>query len=570
MAGCSKQHRFDMRELHLVAPEKILGFDPIQASHEDSGQEVGKVYEGLLEFHPLKRPYELTPNLAQTLPTISKDGLTYTFKIKQNVFFHDSPAFPEGKGRELVASDFIYSFKRLADPKLKAQGWWIFDQQIKGLNEWRTQNASQNETNYEEDIEGLKLIDKYTFQIKLVKASPQFLYALAMPGSFVVAKEAVTHFGNEFKNHPVGTGAFTLSKYDQTNRIIYLKNPTFREKFYPSQGEEGDERKGLLSDAGKRLPLVDRVVVTTLADRQAQWKAFKKAKFDILEMDNKLTDETLATDKRLKMEYRNLGMRLIQSPKLEIAYFAFNHEDKTFKNAKIRQAMSLAYDREEANKLFYQGTGVVAHSIIPPGLSGYTKDFKGPYSEFNLDQAKALLAQAGFPEGKGLPEITIQTAVETGAPEQVEFFAKCMEKIGIKVHVSMNTWPELINKVTKKQYQMYAMAKGADYPDAENFLGLLYCPNNAATIGSSFCNPDVDKMFEEAVILPEGEERRLKYQALNEKIAEEVPWIFGVHRTKFYLTQAWVKNYKFMEFNHNQTQYLNVDFEVKKELRKKF
>src|SRR5690606_14514298 len=233
--------------------------------------------------------------------------------------------------------------------------------------------------------------------------------------------------GNEFKNHPVGTGAFTLSKYDQTNRIIYLKNPTFREKFYPSQGEEGDERKGLLSDAGKRLPLVDRVVVTTLADRQAQWKAFKKAKFDILEMDNKLTDETLATDKRLKMEYRNLGMRLIQSPKLEIAYFAFNHEDKTFKNAKIRQAMSLAYDREEANKLFYQGTGVVAHSIIPPGLSGYTKDFKGPYSEFNLDQAKALLAQAGFPEGKGLPEITIQTAVETGAPEQVEFFAKCME-----------------------------------------------------------------------------------------------------------------------------------------------
>ncbi|MFA7613759.1 MAG: ABC transporter substrate-binding protein, partial [Candidatus Caldatribacteriota bacterium] len=447
LLGCSKEHRYDVRELNLISPEKIAGFDPIHASDRYSGLEVGKVYEGLFEFHPLKRPYELIPNLAESLPSISKDGLTYTFKIKQGVLFHDSPAFPEGKGRELTASDFIYSLKRLADPKLQAKGWWLFDQKIKGLNEWRTKYASAEATNYDEAIEGLKLIDKYTFQIRLNKAYPQLLYALAMPYSYVVAHEAVTHFGNEFLNHPVGTGPFILPKYDQSNRIVYERNPTFRDKFYPSEGEEGDDRKGLLADAGKKLPLVERIVVNVVVESQPKWFGFQKAKFDLLEMDDTQIDQSLTKEKTLKLEYRNLGMRLISSPQLDITFFAFNHEDKTFKNEKVRRAMSLAYDRQTANELFYRGTGIIAQSIIPPELKGYSKDLKNPYVEYNLEQARKLLAEAGFPEGKGLPEITVQTRNETVARQQIEFFAKCMEKIGIKVHVGMNTWPELINKV---------------------------------------------------------------------------------------------------------------------------
>lgn len=569
--GCSKEHRFDVRQLQLISAEKIAGLDPIQASDLYSGLEVGKVYEGLFEFHPLKRPYELIPNLAQGLPLVSKDGLTYTFKIKPDVFFHDSPAFTDGKGREVVAADFIYSFKRLADPRLMSKGWWLLDQRVKGLNEWREKSSNLEATDYTEKIEGLKLIDKYTFQVKLIKPYPQFLYALAMPFTFVVAEEAVNHFGNEFLNHPVGTGPFILPKYEQTNRIVYEKNPNFREKFYPSEGEEGDAKQGLLADAGKRLPLVDRIVVNVVVESQPKWFGFQKAKFDLLEVDDTQTEQVLAADNTLKMDYRNLGMRLVSSPQLDITFFAFNHEDKIFKNVKLRQAMSLAYDREEANKLFYKGTGVIAQSIIPPGLTGYHKEFKNPFIEFNLEKAKKLLAEAGFPEGKGVPEITVQTRNETVARQQIEFFAKCMEKIGIKVHVGMNTWPELINKVTKKQHQMYTMAWGADYPDAENFLGLVYCPNKApGSNGSNYCNPEVDKLYEEAVVLQESEERSQKYSALNELIAQEVPWIFGFHRTKYYLTQAWVKNYKFMEFNHNQAQYLNVDLEVKKELRKKF
>jgi oligopeptide transport system substrate-binding protein len=570
--GCSKEKNFNERELYFVSPEKIVGFDPIHASDHYSGNEVGKVYEGLYEFHPLKRPYELMPNLAESLPTVSKDGLTYTFKLKKGVLFHDSPVFKDGIGRELKADDVIYSIKRLADPKLQAKGWWLFDQKIVGLNEWREENTPDEPTKYETQVEGLKKLDDYTLQIKLIKPFPQFLYALVMPYSFVVAKEAVDSFGKEFLNHPVGTGPFVLEKFEQSNQIVYHRNPKFRIKLYPSEGEEGDENLGLLTDAGKRIPLVDKIVVNIVVESQPTWLSFQKGRTDVLEMKDSHLDQALIKGKALRPELRGKGVRLLSSPQLDVTFFAFNHEDALFKNnLKLRQAMSLAYDREEANKLFYEGTGFKAHGVIPPGLGGFRKEFKNPYVEYDLEKAKKLLAEAGFPGGKGIPEITIQTRNETVARQQIELFAKSMEKIGIKVKVGMNTWPELINKVTKKQHQMYTMAWGADYPDAENFLGLLYCPNQApGSNGSNYCNPEFDKLYEEAIVLQEGPERATLYEKLNEMVSIDVPWIFGFHRTKFYLVQAWLKNYKFMEFNHTQYQYLNVDLEVKKELSKKF
>lgn len=570
LQGCSKDQTFDERELHLISPEKIFGFDPIHTSDMYSGNEAGKVYEGLFEFHPLKRPYELMPNLAESMPTVSNDGLTYTFKIKKGVLFHDSPAFKDGIGRELKADDVLYSFKRLADPKLQAKGWWLFDEKIVGLNEWRDKYASQDKANYEEVIEGLKKVDDYTIQIKLKRPYPQFLYALAMPYTFIVAKEAVEHYGKEFINYPVGTGPFVLQKFDQSNQIVYHRNPKFREKFFPAEGEEGDDKLGLLADAGKKIPLVDKIVVHILVESQPKWLSFMKAKSDLIEVKDTHIDQAIS-GRELRPEHRSKGIRLFMNPQLDITFFAFNHDDPIFKNKKLRQAMNMAYNRAEANKLFYENTAVEAQSVIPPGLSGYRKEFKNPFVKYDVEGAKKLLAEAGYPEGKGLPEITVQTRNETVARQQIELFAKSMEKIGIKVKVGMNTWPELINKVTKRQHQMYTMAWGADYPDAENFLGLMYCPNAApGSNGSNYCNPEIDKLFQTATVMQEGPERAALYEKMNEILAIESPWIWGFHRTRIYLGQAWLKNFKFMEFNHTQAQYLNVDLEVKKELSKKF
>jgi oligopeptide transport system substrate-binding protein len=571
LMGCSKENNFDEREINLISPEKISGFDPINASDRYSGNETGKVYEGLFEFHPLKRPYELMPNLAESLPTISVDGLTYTFKIRKKVLFHDSPAFKNGIGRELTAEDIIYSIKRLADPKLNAKGWWLLDDRILGLNEWRSKHAAIEKTNYQEEVEGLKKIDDYTVQMKLKRPYPQFLYALAMPYTFIVAREAVEHYGKEFLNYPVGTGPFILPKFEQTSMITYVRNLKFREKFYPKDGEEGDDKLGLLADAGKRIPLVDQINVHIVVESQPKWLAFMKGKQDLLEVKDVNIQQSINPDKTLKDIHREKGIRLIMKPMLDVTYFAFNHEEQIFKNRKLRQAMNLAFDRAGYNRLFHENTGFEAQGPVPPGLGGYTKEFKNPFVKFDIEQAKKLLAEAGYPGGKGLPTIIVQTRADTIGRQQVEYFEKCMEKIGINIDIGTNTWPELVNKVTKKQHMMYTMAWGADYPDAENFLGLLYCPNQApGSNGSNYCNPEFDALFKQAAIMQDAPGRTVLYEKLNEMVAVETPWIFGFHRTDIYLTQAWLKNFKHMEFNHSQFQYLNVDLEVKKQLIKKF
>lgn len=570
LIGCSKEQTFDERELSLISPEKIIGFDPIFSQDRYTSHEIGKVYEGLYEFHPLKRPYELMPNLAESLPTVSEDGLTYTFKLRKGVLFHDSPAFKDGVGREMKADDVIYSIKRLANPKLSSSGWWLLENRIAGLDEWRKTNASAETVNYDEPVEGLKKVDDYTLQIKLKQAFPQFLYALAQPFTFVVAKEAVDHFGNEFMNHPVGTGPFILPKFDQGNVIVYHKNPKFREKFYPSEGEEGDAKLGLLADAGKKLPLVDKITVRILPEGQTQWLNVQKGRADLMELSSAY-ERVVDQNNKIKPELRSKGIRTYIDPQLDVTFLAMNTEDPILKNKKVRQAMNLAYDRSEANKLFYNNSAVESQSVVPPGLTGFDQNFKNPYAQRDLVLAKKLLAEAGYPGGKGLPEISLDVRNETIARQQGELFAKNMADIGIKIRVNQNTWPELLRKKNAKQVQVFGMGWGADYPDAENFLGLMSCANvSPGSNGANYCNPEFEEIYKKATIMQESPERTQLYEKLNQMVALDSPWIWSFHRSQFYVGQAWLKNFKNMEFNHGQFQYLNVDLEVKKELSKKF
>jgi oligopeptide transport system substrate-binding protein len=569
--ACTRKVDTSKKEIYLVSPAKIASLDPVQISDVYSGDEAGKVYESLYEFHPLKRPYELVPNLAEGMPEVSADGLSYKIKLKSGVLFHDDKCFPDGKGREVKIDDVIYSLKRLADPKNQARGWWVLDEKIKGLNEWREKYSKADATNYDEAIEGLHKIDDYTLEFKLNKPYPQLLYGMAMPSTSVVAKEAVQKYGQEFLNHPVGTGAFVLKSLDQTNRMVYEKNPTFREKLYPSEGAPGDKEKGLLEDAGKRLPLVDKIIVDVIVETQPVWLAFQKAKSDLILLPKDSFEQALDKNRQVIPSLSSKGVNLVSDAMIDVGYYAFNHLNPIFKNKKLRQAMMLAYDRDESNRIFYNNTALKAEGPIPPGLGGYNANFKNPYGTFDVERAKKLLAEAGHPNGKGLPEITVENLNDTVARQQIEFFTKCMARIGIRIKGGTNTWPELVRKVTKAQHQMYTMAWSADYPDAENFLSLLYCPNKApGSNGSNYCNPEFDRLYREAVILQDGPERSALYEKINALAAEELPWLFGFHRTRFYLTQGWLKNFKYMEFHHSQFQYLNVDLDKKKELVKKF
>ncbi len=572
-SGCSNKDDGNLKVLNMAIVAKVKGLDPIEANDLYAAMEVAKVYEGLLEYHYLKRPFTLIPNLAETLPEVSKDGLTYTFKIKQGVVFQNDKAFAGGKGRELTAEDFVFSIKRLADPKLQAKGWWLLDGKIKGLNEWREKYSSADVVNYSDLVEGLQAIDKYTLRFQLVKPFPQFLYALAMPFTFAVAKEVVELYGPQFLNHPIGTGPFAIEngEFDQSNKIVYYRNPTFREKFYPSEGSEDFSQKGFLADAGKRLPLLDKVVVNIIEESQPRWLNFNKAKLEYIGIPKDNFDSAIIPGKGLADEFVGKGIQLEVYPAMDVTYIAFNHENQLFKNLKLRQAMSLAHKGAEALKLFYNEQGVLAQGVVPPGVAGYDKNYVNPFAKDDLVMAKKLLAEAGYPEGKGLPEITYDIAASTVARQMGEFFQSNMAEIGINIKIVQNTWPELQKKIFNRNIMTWGMAWSADYPDAENFLQLLYCPNKApGANGANYCDPKFDEMFRQASIMQDSPARTALYSKMNQYAAEQVPWIFGIHRLNFVIAQKWLKNYISSDFETGREQYLNVDVEEKKVWSAKF
>ena len=569
--SCTKKQDFSEKVLHRYSKGEIKGMDPVRADDLYSGREIARLYEGLFEFHYLKRPYQIVPNLAAGEPEVSEDGLTYKIKVKKGVMFHDNACFPGGKGRELVAEDFVYAIKRMADTKVNSPGWWLLDGKIQGLNEWRDKYKGKK-ADYSEKVSGLMALDSHTIQFKLVKPFPQFLYSLAMPFTYAVAKEAVEKYGQEFLNNPVGTGPFLLEKgkFTQSNKIVYLKNPNYHERYYPSEGNPGDKEKGFLKPAGKRIPLMDKIVTHVIVEAQPRWLNFVKGKIDFLVPPKDNFDQAIIAGE-LTPDLKKKGIMLSNKDQLDVTFRAFNHEHPLFKgNADLRRAMSLAMDQEKQIKLFYNNQAVPAQGAVPPGIAGNIEGYKNPYLQYDIEKAKKLLAKAGYPGGKGLPTIVHETISSTVNRQLGEFFQKSMKEIGVNIKLSLNTWPELQKKVKTKNHMMYAMAWSADYPDAENFLQLLYGPNAApGANGSNFNHPEVNKLYEKVSIMQDSPERTQLYEKLNKMIAELCPWIFGVHRQEKVLVNGWITNYRYPEMPHGMDKYIDIDLKKKKELLSK-
>lgn len=563
-----KSHQDPPHTLHLSVPEKIKGLDPIYAEDLYSGTILAQSYETLLEYHYLKRPYTLTPQLAEKMPEVSADGLTYTFHLKKGVLFQDDPCFKNtgGKGRELVAEDVLYSFKRLADPKLTSNGWWIFDDRIVGLNEWRETSSKAGVSDYSSEIQGLKALDRYTVQVKLKKRSQLLLYVLAMPYTSIVPREAVEHYGKEFINHAVGTGPFRLAEYNPNSKVIFKKNPTFRKELYPSEGEPEDQQVGLLADAGKQLPLADQVNVEVYVEMQPMWLNFLSGKLDVSSIPKDNFSSAITPNGQLRSELASQGIHLLKAPMLDVTHASFNMADPVLgKNKALRQALSLAYDEQSFIDLFYNGAAIPAQGPIPPGLEGYDAKFRNPYRQFNLARAKELLAQAGYPEGKGLPPLEYASVASSVGRQQTEYLQKMFGAIGVKLNVNTHSWPQFLETVKNKKAQIWEYAWAGDYPDAENFLQLFYSKNaSPGQNDSNYSNPEFDRLYVKSLDLPAGPERTALYKKMSDLLVEDAPWIFGAHRMRFTLFQKWLKNYKPHEFSHGNFKYYRVDPSLKK------
>lgn len=573
--SCTKKVSDTDTTINFAMKANIKGLDPIRANDLYSGWAISVIYEGLLEYNYLKRPFTLQPALADGMPTVSADGLTHTFKIKKGVKFQDNAAFANGKGREVKAQDFIYSWKRLSDPKNASEGFWIFDGKIKGLNEW-VEAMKTGKATFDSPVEGFQAPDDYTLVVRLIKPYYQLYDVLAMAFAFVEPKEGVDKYGEEFLNNPIGTGPFMLkaaSDWVRNSKMTLVKNPTFRPEAYPSEGEPGDKEKGLLDDAGKMLPFAEKIVFSEILEDTPRWQNAMKGNLDHIEIPNDNFDSAVSkTDHSLiAPELAAKGMQLTITTDPDVTYTGFNMKDPILgKNKLLRQAMSLAQDGNTLVDKFYNGRGVAAQGPIPPGFASYDANYKNPYTQFNLVKAKELLAKAGFPEGKGLGELTYDTLSDSKQRQQTEFFVQNMAAIGIKVKITPNTWPQFQDKIKTGKVQIFGIAWNADYPDPQNFFQLFWSKNmSPGPNDTSYSNPEFDKLYEQALTLPDGAARTALYVKMRDIVNEDVPWIYGIHRLDYRLVQGWTHNMKWNNIQLDIPKYLRIDPKQRAELSKK-
>lgn len=567
--SCTKKKVDDTDDtIYEVIEQNVKGMDPVYSSDVYTSRAISQIYETLLEYHHLKRPLVLQPLTAASMPTASKDGLTHTFKIKPGVKFQDDPAFPGGKGREVTAQDFIYSWKRLADPANRSDGFWIFDGRIKGLNEWRAA-MEKGKADYDTPVEGLVAKDDKTLVIKLIKPYYQLYYVLAHNYSSVVAREAVEKYGKEYLNHPVGTGPYQLESWVRGSKITLKANPTWHGQTYPTEGEPGDEERGLLKDAGKALPFAKKIVFHEITEDQPRWLKFMKGEVDLSTIPKDNFDSAISGG-AVSEEMKKKGIALLVIKEPDVTYTAFNMMDSYVKDkVYLRKAMSHAIDTETMIKKFYNGRAISAHSPIPPDVDAYDPNFKNPYKTYDVSKAKEFMKKAGYKEGEG-PTIEYSTVSSSTSRQMAEFFQQNMAAIGIKVKIQSTDWPQFMNKIREKKAQVWGVAWLADYPDAENFLQLLYGKNiSPGPNGANYTNARYDKLYEKASLLPPGPERTKIYREMRDILVEDSPWIPGVHRLGYYLHHGWLQNFKRHSIISNYHKYLRVNPKKRAELKAK-
>ncbi len=574
--GCTKKSADDNRKfLSLSIGDDAKSLDPALCYDTVSNTIMPLAVEGLFEYHYLKRPLELQPLLAEAMPEISKDKLQYTIKIKKGVMFQDDPAFPNGKGRELKAGDFIYAWKRMLLPELQSPGTWIFDGKVVGWDDYRKKLVEAKDNRdalLQEPVEGLKALDDHTIQIKLTKPYPQLLNVLAMGFGAPVAKEVTDKYGQQGLNHRmVGTGPYRLVEYVQGSKVILEKNPTFRGQTYPTDGDDFAKQNGLLADAGKALPLVDRIEFQIIKQSQPNWLQFMKGNIDAAGIPKDNFDAAIA-DGALKPELVQKGIQLQKSEEAVIWYLNFNMKDKVVggKNSDLRKAISMAINREEYIQKFLNGRGVKATSLVPRVIDGHTGRTELA-NDFNPEKAKELLAKAGYPEGKGLPVIKFDLrGSDTSTKQSAEYIQKSLAAIGVKLEIVVNTFPGYLKKESDGNLQFFLGGWNADFPDAENFLFLLSSKNvSPGPNASNYMNPAFDKLYEQMAAMSPSPQRNAIIKQAEEIVFNDGAWGMLHYPVSYSISHGWLKNYRPNSQIFGELKYWDVDVEKKKELKSK-
>ncbi|MCQ2284541.1 MAG: ABC transporter substrate-binding protein [Bacteroidales bacterium] len=483
----------DKMIFHYNESNGIQTLDPAYASGQAVIWPCNQLYNGLVD---LDDSLNIVPSIAKNW-TISEDGLRYTFTLRNDVAFHNTAFFSFKKKRLVTAQDFVYSFSRIVDPEVASPGAWIF-QKVKRDKDGKPAFRALNDT---------------VFQIELVEPFPPFLGILAMKYCSVVPKEVVEHFGKDFRNHPVGTGPFQFQLWQEGVKLVMRKNPNYFEK----------------DPQGNPLPYLDAVAVSFIVDKQSVFMEFMKGSLDFMSgIEACYKDALLTKDGRLNPEYKD-EVALLTGPYLNTEYLGFMLKPGDKKNPildkRVRQAINYGFDREKMMKYLRNNVGYPGTAgFVPKGMPSFNPERTGGYT-FNPKKAAKLLAEAGYPNGKGLPPISV--AVSASYADLVQYMQHELSELGIELKMEVMQGAQQRQMMRNYQLPFFRGSWICDYPDAENYMALFYSKNLQPT-GSNYTyyvNPEFDILYERSQRCANETQRNAYYTRMDSLLVADAPFV---------------------------------------------
>ncbi|HSD59919.1 MAG TPA: ABC transporter substrate-binding protein [Burkholderiales bacterium] len=647
--------------LYTSFSERPKHLDPVQAYSENEYVFINQIYEPPLQYHYLKRPFTLIPFAAREVPqpraydssgqalpsdAAAKDvGYSvYEIRIKPGILYQPHPAFAKDASgtpryfdltrkqlqgihrlsdfehtgsRELNAADYAYQIKRLAHPRLHSPILGLMSEHIVGLKDYAAR-LKQAASGLPKDawldlnqfpLEGVEVVDSHTYRIRVHGRYTQFIYWLAMPFFAPIPWEADRFYSQPglaeknitFDWYPVGTGPYMLVENNPNQIMVLARNPNFKGETYPAEGGPGDAEAGLLRDAGKPLPFVERVVFTLEKEGIPYWNKFLQGYYDASGISNDNFDQTIQMsstgDVALSDTMQRQGIRLDTSVATSIFYMGFNMLDPVVgatageRGRKLRLAISIAIDQEEFIAIFANGRGLPGMGPLPPGIFGYlggkeginpyVYDWKGGRPERKpVEEARRLLAEAGYPNGRdektGQPLlINLDTTLAgVGAKSRLDWLQKQFERINVQLVVRSTDYNRFQDKIRKGNAQLFYLGWNADYPDPENFLFLLNGPQGKVQHdgenAANYSNPEYDTLFEQMKNLPDGPERQVLINRMVAILQHDAPWVWGFNPKDYSLAHEWVFNRKPNQVANNTLKYQRVDPALRERKRREW
>jgi len=581
----------DLSSAAPADPPKVLryafrvaetGFDPAQINDLYSRIVTAHLFEGLYTYDHLARPAKIKPRTALGMPLVADEYRTWVVKLQPGIYFAEDPAF-KGQRRELVAADYVYSFKRFADPKLRSPVWSFLEQyQLLGLAESRKRSLdTQTPFNYEAPIEGVRALDRYTIQFRLKEPRPRFIELLAEGDLFgATAREVVEHYGTDIPAHPVGTGPFVLKQWRRSSLIALERNPQYREVRYDAEPAPDDaEGQALLARLkGRRLPMVDRVEVSIIEEDQPRWLTFLNAHSDVIERVPPEFVSAAMPNGQLAPNLAKQGLQGYRIVNSEVVYTFFNMEHPivggyTPDKVALRRAIGLAIDLDREIRLVRRGQAIPAQSPVQPNTVGYDPSFKSENGDHDVARARALLDLYGYADRDGdgwrdMPNgsplvLEISTQPDQFQRQLDDEWRRNMSEVQIRTRFLVAKWPEQLKQARAGKLMMWGLAGSSASPDGQGTFQRYHSRQIGGQNLARFRLPAFDAIYERMDVLPDGPERLALFDEARKLSVAYMPYKPHVHRIVTDMAQPWVIGYRRSLFWWDWWQMVDIDLAKK-------